>query len=140
MKVIETLWFTNRDGCIGIVVIEEDVSTRPLSLCGDRKAYIGPASGTDEKADTEAIIAWGNKFSLDAVQRIEHYLTKGAGIPLSVASDLLAACKEQHKAIDQLFAWLIQLDPTFFPSKSGQPWEATVKGKKAIDKAEGRES
>ncbi len=42
MKVIETLWFTNINGVIGIVIIEEDVT-------GDRKAYIGPASGTDEK-------------------------------------------------------------------------------------------
>lgn len=130
MKVIETLWFTNMNGCIGIVVIEEDVT-------GDRKAYIGPVPGTDEETDTEAIIAWGNKFSLDTAQRIEHYLTKGAGIPPGAASDLLEACKEQHIAIDQLFAKLIQLDPTFFPSKSGQPWEAAVKGKKAIDKVEG---
>ncbi len=50
MKVIETLWFSNIAGCIGIVVIEEDVT-------GDRKAYIGPISGTDEKADTEQILA-----------------------------------------------------------------------------------
>ena len=56
----------------------------------------------------------------------------------SAAHDLLEACKAQHHAIDLLFARLIQLDPTFFPSKSGQPWEATVKGKEAIDKAEGR--
>jgi hypothetical protein len=35
------------DGCIGIVVIEEDVT-------GDRKAYIGRASGANEKADTVA--------------------------------------------------------------------------------------
>ena len=57
---------------------------------------------------------------------------------IAAASDLLEACKEQHTAIDLLFARLIRLDPTFFPSKSGQPWEATVKGKEAIDKAEGR--
>lgn len=67
MKVIETLWFTNRDGCIGIVVGEEDIT-------GDRKAYIGPASGTDEKADTEQILAWGNKFSLDTALRLRHLL------------------------------------------------------------------
>ena len=67
MKVIETLWFTNLDGCIGIVVVEEDVT-------GDRKAYIGPASGTDEKADTEQILAWGNKFSLDTALRLRHLL------------------------------------------------------------------
>lgn len=69
MKVIETLWFTNKDGCIGIVVVEEDVT-------GDRKAYIGPASGTDEKADAEQILAWGNKFSLDTTLWLRHRLTE----------------------------------------------------------------
>lgn len=67
MKVIETLWFTNQDGCIGIVVGEEDIT-------GDRKAYIGPASGTEEKADTQQILAWGNKFSLDTTLRLHHLL------------------------------------------------------------------
>ncbi len=69
MKVIETLWFTNFEGCIGIVVGEEDIT-------GDRKAYIGPASGTDEKANTEQVLAWGNKFSLDTVLRLQHLLTE----------------------------------------------------------------
>ena len=69
MKVIESLWFTNLDGCIGIVVVEEDVT-------GDRKAYIGPASGTDKRADTEQISAWGNKFSLDTTLRLRHLLTE----------------------------------------------------------------
>ena len=69
MKVIDSLWFTNLDGCIGIIVIEEDIT-------GDRKAYIGPASGEDEKADTEKILAWGNKFSIDTAERILHFLKK----------------------------------------------------------------
>lgn len=69
MKVIERLWFTNLNGCIGIVVIEEDIT-------GDRKAYIGSASGTDEKADTKQVLAWGNKFSLDTTHRLRHLLTE----------------------------------------------------------------
>lgn len=69
MKIIDSLWFTTIDGSIGIIVIEEDVT-------GDRKAYIGPASGKDEKADTEKIIAWGNKFSIDTAERILHFLKK----------------------------------------------------------------
>ncbi len=69
MKVIETLWFTNINGVIGIVIGEEDVT-------GDRKAYIGPAPGTDEKEDAEQIIAWGNKFSFDTAQRILFFLKK----------------------------------------------------------------
>lgn len=67
MKVIETLWFTNKDGCIGIVVIKED---------GDRTAYIGIASGADEKTDTESLLDWGSKFSLDTVLRLHHLLSK----------------------------------------------------------------
>jgi len=63
MKIIDALWFTNIDGCIGIIVIEEDVT-------GDRKAYIGSARGKDQKVDTEKILAWGNKFSIDTAERI----------------------------------------------------------------------
>ena len=69
MKVIDTLWFTNNKGTVGIVILEEDIT-------GDRKAYIGVVPGGDEKADTEAIIDWGNPFSLNTAQRIEHFLKK----------------------------------------------------------------
>ncbi|MBA7602296.1 hypothetical protein ES703_09384 [subsurface metagenome] len=56
----------------------------------------------------------------------------------AAALDLLGACKAQHQAIDRLFAELIKRDETFFPSKSGQPWEAVEEGNAAIAKAEGR--
>lgn len=56
---------------------------------------------------------------------------------IAAASDLLDACKIQHQAIDRLFAELIQRDKTFFPSKSGLPWEAVLKGNAAIAKAGG---
>jgi len=70
VKVIDTLWFTNLNGTVGIVIVEEDVT-------GDRKAYIGAVPiVVDEKRDTEAIIAWGNKFSLDTLKRIEHFLKR----------------------------------------------------------------
>lgn len=55
---------------------------------------------------------------------------------IDAAPYLLEACKAQHQAIDILFAKLIQLDPNFFPSKSGQPWEAVIQGNAAITKAE----
>jgi hypothetical protein len=51
--------------------------------------------------------------------------------------DLLDACKAQHQAIDRLFAELIKRDPNFFPSKSGQPWEACKKGNAVIKRMEG---
>ena len=69
MKVLDKLWFTNKDGCIGIVVIEEDVT-------GDRKAYIGVGQGNSEEVDTEQILAWGNKFSVDILERLNHFMRK----------------------------------------------------------------
>lgn len=53
------------------------------------------------------------------------------------APELLAACEEQHKAIDKLFAMLIISDKSmaFMPSKSGQPWRACLQGNAAIQKA-----
>lgn len=51
--------------------------------------------------------------------------------------DLLAACKAQHQAIDILLAMLAWVDPTFFPSKSGIPWDAVLAGNDAVRKAEG---
>lgn len=69
MKVIDKLWFTNMDGCIGIIIVEEDIT-------GDRKAYIGFGKGHDAQADTERILAWGNTFSLDTVGRLQCHLKK----------------------------------------------------------------
>lgn len=59
------------------------------------------------------------------------------------ASELLAACKAQHEAIDRLFAMLIEATKDqkphgFYPSESGQPWDAIKQGNAAIAKAEGR--
>ncbi len=54
----------------------------------------------------------------------------------AVASDLLAACKAQHQAIDWLFAQLITRDHSFFPSES-PAWPAVIQGNAAIEKAEG---
>jgi hypothetical protein len=56
----------------------------------------------------------------------------------AAASDLLAACKMAHDAIDMLFAMLVRLDREFAPSRSGQPWEALLAGNAAIAKAEER--
>ena len=49
--------------------------------------------------------------------------------PRMEAGELLhGASKAQHDAMDMLFAMLINAIPGFFPSKSGQPWEAMLKG------------
>lgn len=51
-------------------------------------------------------------------------------------NELLEACKAQHEAIDRLFAMLIEARKGFFPSKSGQPWEALKQGNTALASAE----
>lgn len=57
---------------------------------------------------------------------------------IAALPDLINACKAQHEAIDLLFAMLIVQSPpgkTFYPSKSGKPWEALVAGNAALRKA-----
>ena len=51
-------------------------------------------------------------------------------------AELLESCQAQHEAIDHLFAILIERDRNFFPSQSGQPWEALLQGNAAIAAAE----
>ena len=52
---------------------------------------------------------------------------------------LIAAVKAQHEAIDRLFAILISKtmhsEKPFYPSESGQPWEAIQAGKAVLDEA-----
>jgi len=57
----------------------------------------------------------------------------------SIVDNLLSVCKEQHQAIDTLFALLISKDEGFLPSESGQPWRALQQGNKAIKNAESQE-
>lgn len=59
---------------------------------------------------------------------------KVEGLP--TYSEMFKACKAQHEAIDRLFALLIERDPEFFPTKSGQPWEACRLGNEVIKKVE----
>lgn len=58
---------------------------------------------------------------------------------IAAAPEMYEALKAQHGAIDLLFAMLIKRDKDFFPSKSGQPWDAMIQGNKALAKAEGKE-
>jgi len=71
------------------------------------------------KSENEpVIIAWGT----------------AEGMEFYRPPEVLEALKAQHQAIDRLFAELIQRDSNFFPSKSGQPWEAAQKGNALIQK------
>jgi hypothetical protein len=55
----------------------------------------------------------------------------------ALVAQLLAALRAQHEAIDRLFAMLIAktmyAEKPFYPSESGQPWEAMLAGKAAIE-------
>jgi hypothetical protein len=51
---------------------------------------------------------------------------------MKVEEEMYAALKAQHDAIDMLFAMLAQSVPTFYPSRSGKPWEAMLQGNLAI--------
>ena len=59
-------------------------------------------------------------------------------LAVNLNNNLLEVVKAQHQAIDRLFALLIEKVPGYLPSKSGQPWEALIKGNEAISRAEGR--
>lgn len=58
---------------------------------------------------------------------------------LSLVPQMLKALKAQHEAIDRLFAMLIaktmHSEHPFYPSESGQPWEAIQAGKAMLDEA-----
>ena len=57
----------------------------------------------------------------------------------ALVAQLVQALKGQHRAIDSLFAMLIaktmRAENPFYPSESGQPWEALLAGKAAIEAA-----
>ena len=70
MKTIDATWFTTLNGTIGIVVAENEVT-------GERKAYIGIASGLCEKVDTEHIKQYVSKLSLLNLRTLASLLEKG---------------------------------------------------------------
>ncbi len=57
MKIIDATWFTQMasKNTIGIVVVEDEIT-------GQRKSYIGAASGRDVEADMQHIVDTGAKF------------------------------------------------------------------------------
>jgi len=54
MKILDKTWFTNRDGCTGIVRVETDYD--------GIKYFIGHAHGDDEDYDAEYVAEWGSTF------------------------------------------------------------------------------
>lgn len=58
-KIIDSIWFTPQGKAIGIVIIQTNVTKV-------YKAYIGVASGFNEKDDIDIIAEHGSPFPLDA--------------------------------------------------------------------------
>ena len=80
--------------------------------------------------EVEAALKWADQpldrvidRDLPALKAI-HTLAQALREATAAKAELLGACRAAHTAIDLLFAMLIEAKPGFYPSKSGQPWEA----------------
>ena len=69
IKPLESVFFTNRRGCCGIVLGENENT-------GERCLYAGAVSGDDQKAGEIEILTWGNKVN---TTRLESMLSKLKG-------------------------------------------------------------
>lgn len=111
-------------------------------FCRGAEYYRGLLDRIGRAIGPEAHVADDGSVSEDVLRaKVPEIIEKR----LAATPGLLAACKAQHQAIDRLFCHLILLshehtpNEPFFPSKSGQPWEACQLGNAAIKKAEGLE-
>ena len=91
------------------------------------------------EADDEVLIAVMLPLTLDEAEmpyEANAYL-------LAAAPDLYEALEECREAIDILFARIIENAPrdadpaTYHPSKSGKPWDATIRSLAVLKKARG---
>ena len=66
MEIIDTFWFTNPGGLIGITLCKTEE--------GDLKSYIGciKEPSTPEK-DSEWIMKWGNPFPVEVAKHLMEY-------------------------------------------------------------------
>ena len=115
------MWFNTAQGSFGIILAEDETT-------GERKLYAGVAAGFDQQADEQAILSWGNKVNIGLLEGLIAKTKK------ATTTEVLETLRAQHQAIDRLFAELINRDASFFPSKSGHPWEAAQKGNALIQK------
>lgn len=82
----------------------------------------------------------GGKYAVDSTAfegTVKGLVDQFVGKPASLVEQM-HAMQEAHEAIDNLFARLVQAEPGFLPSESGQPWEADQKLLAAIEHGKGR--
>lgn len=63
MKILDTLWFTGPQGCLGITLGEDETT-------GERKAYIGIGTGRDAELDAKIIAGMGAKVMEKSAERL----------------------------------------------------------------------
>lgn len=63
MQITKVFWFTDTRGCFGIVTGKDEVT-------GEKKAYIGHASGVSEDADAKYIAENGAKISRKQIEEL----------------------------------------------------------------------
>ena len=80
MKPIHDIWFQSVGGSCGIIVAENE-------LTGERKAYIGVASGLSIEHDTRMIMELGTKVTVERLKEVLEYLT--AKVVQHVSPELL---------------------------------------------------
>ena len=70
MKIIDSIWFNNSLGTMGIVVGEDEIT-------GKRKAYVGIGRGADQDQDIELIKENGVQLTLSVAEHLVDLLIKG---------------------------------------------------------------
>lgn len=66
MKILNAEWFSNPQGCFGIVTIKNDI--------GEIKSYLGLGDGRSEHEDIEYIAKTGAKVDVKQLKRIVNFM------------------------------------------------------------------
>lgn len=80
-----------------------------------------------------------HRLTLRAINENPTLMSDEVFVPAEEVDALIEVVRAQHHAIDTLFAMLIAktmyAEKPFYPSESGQPWEAIQAGKAVLDAA-----
>ena len=71
MRIIDSMWFNTLQGSFGFVVGEDEIT-------GERELYAGVCRGSDQSADEQLVLSWGNKINTSAMQGLIARTKKGS--------------------------------------------------------------
>ena len=77
----------------------------------------------------------GGELSREHLNDMAKAILRAASMPDDLARVLFDASEAQHQGLDILLGKVASLDKDFYPSKSGLPWAALLKGNAARDMA-----